>query len=191
GVGRDHYACPDVPLETRRFGRAVVLARLHDGVAMADAGGRAVENGYLPALRHLNRRPQEIISLLRIGRLEHRHTSRYGVSPVVLLVLAGSHARVIGGDDDERAAHAGVGDREERVGGDVEADVFHSAERARPAESRADGDFQRYLLVRGPLGLATELGEVLEDFGGRGAGVSGPERHARVPRRERDGFVAA
>src|ERR1039458_5965632 len=86
GVGRDHDASPDVPLETRHLGRAVVLARLHDGVAVADAGGRAVEDRYLPAFRHLDRRPQEIISLLRIRRLEHRHPSRYRVSPVVLLV---------------------------------------------------------------------------------------------------------
>src|ERR1035437_7418253 len=125
GVGRDHDASPDVPLEARRLGRAVILTGPHDGVTMADAGGRAIQDGYLPTLRHLDRRPEEIVSLRRIGWFEHRPPRRYRVSPVVLLVLAGGHARIVGGDDDERSAHAGVSDREERVGGHVETDVLH------------------------------------------------------------------
>ena len=191
GVGRDHHASPDVALEARGPGRFVGRARLHDGVAVADARRDPEQDRDLPALRHLDGREHEIIRLLRVGRFEHRQPGGDRVTPVVLFVLARSHARVIGGDDDQRAAHAGVGGGEERVGGHVEADVFHRAQRPRPAEGRADGHLQRHLLVRRPLGMAAQLGEVLQDFRGRRARVAGPERDARVPRRQRDGFVAA
>ena len=178
GVGRDHHPPPDVPLEARRLGRLVGRARLHHGVAVADARRDAEQHRDLPALRNLDGREHEIIRLLRVGRLEHRHAGRDRVTPVVLLVLARSHARIVGGDDDQRAAHAGVGGGEERVGGHVEADVFHRAQRPRPAESRADGDFQRHLLVRRPLGMPAQLGEVLQDFGGGRARDTRP----RAPR---------
>ena len=98
--------------------------------------------------------PRNGLPFLGNGQQEEELTaSRDRVTPIVLLILARSHARIIGGDDDQRAADAGVGSREERVGGYVEADVFHRAQRPRPAESRADGDFQRHLLVRRPLGM--------------------------------------
>jgi hypothetical protein len=39
--------------------------------------------------------------------------------------------------------------------------------------------------------MPTEFGEVLQDFRGWSPGVSSRERNARVPRGQRDGFVAA
>jgi hypothetical protein len=158
---------------------------------MTDARGHAEQDRDLPALRQLDGREHEIIRLLRVGRLEHRHPGGHRVTPVVLFVLAGGHARVIGGDDDQRAANPGVRRRKERIGGDVEADVLHRAESARPTEGRADGDFQGDLLVRGPLGMSTQLGEVLQDLRGRRARITGSQGDARVPRGQRDGFVAA
>ena len=191
GVGRDHHAPPDVPLEARGPGRVGGRARLHHGIAVADARRDPEQDRDPPALRHLDGREHEIISLLRIGRLEHRHAGRDRVTPVVLFVLARRHARIVRGDDDQRAAHAGIGGGKQRIGGHIQADVLHRAQRARSAEGRADGDLQRHFLVRGPLGMAAELGEMLQDFRGGRARVSGPERDAGVPRRQRDGFVAA
>ena len=121
------------------LGAPLVLARPHDGVAVADARRHPEQHRDLPALRHLDGRQHEIIRLLRVGRLQHRQPGRHRVTPVVLFVLARGHARVVGGDDDQRAAHAGVSGREQRVGGHVQADVFHRAQRPRPAEGRADG----------------------------------------------------
>ena len=98
---------------------------------------------------------------------------------------------IIGGNDDQRARHAGVGGGEQRVGGHVQAHVLHGAHRPRAAEGRADGHFQRHLLVGRPLGMAAEFGEGLEDFGRRRAGVTRAQGDAGVPGRQRDGFVAA
>ncbi len=40
---------------------------------------------------------------------------------------------IVGDQDHEAAANAGVREREERIGGDVEADVLHGDEHAPPA----------------------------------------------------------
>ncbi len=50
---------------------------------------------------------------------------------VVLLVLRGVHAGVVGGDHHEAGVDAGESERHEGVGGDVQADVLHGDQGAR------------------------------------------------------------
>ncbi len=177
---------------TRAFKSRTKLAALgvsrpgrgpHHGATVANPRGGAKQDGNLPALGNLDGGAQEIVSLLGVGRLEHGHAGGDGVTAVVLFVLAGVHARIIGGNDDQGAGHSGVGDGEERVGGDVQADVFHGGHGARAAKGRADGDLQRDFFVGGPLGAAAQLGKILQDFGRGRAGIAGAEGDARVPAR--------
>ena len=100
---------------------------------MADAHGRAHEHGDVEPLGELERLAREGERLGGVGRLEHGNAGERGVVARVLLVLRRVHAGVVGDEDDEAAAHAGVREREERVGGDVEPDVLHRDEHARPA----------------------------------------------------------
>ena len=101
--------------------------------------------------RTSQRREHEIVRFLGIRRLEHRHAGRDRVAPVVLLVLAGGHAGIVGGDDHQPAGDSGVGGGEERVRGDVQADVFHGGQGARAPEGGAERHFERDLFVGRPL----------------------------------------
>ena len=84
-----------------------------------------------------------------------------------------------------------MGHAEQRVGGDVEPHMLHGDERPRAGEGRADADFQGHLFIGRPLGVAAQLGEGFQNFRRRGAGITGPQPHARMQRRQRDGAVAA
>ena len=50
---------------------------------------------------------------------------RAGVVVRILLVLRGVHARIVGSENDEASANAGICSREQRVRRDVHADVLH------------------------------------------------------------------
>ena len=163
----------------------------NDRVAVADARGGTQQHRHLPPLGNLEGGKQEIVGFLRIGRLEHRHAGGDGVTAVVLLVLAGRHAGIVGGNDHQSARDAGVGRGEQRVGGDVQADVFHRGDGARAGKGDAERHFQRDLFIGRPLAVPAQFGEAFQDFGGRRAGVTGAERHAGITRGQRNGFVAA
>ena len=132
-----------------------------------------------------------VVTRSRIGRLQHRHSGGDGVAAVVLFVLAGGHAGIVRADDHQPARRAGVGDGEQRVGGHVESDVLHRHQRPAVGEGRADGDFERRLLVGRPLRTAALLVELIENFRRRSTGIPGPEVDAAVEGGHCDGFVAA
>ncbi len=132
-------------------------ARLHRCLRVADTRGDAEQHGNFPALRNFDGCEREVVSFLRVGRLQHRHSGGHGVTAVVLFVLARRHAGIIRRDHDQRADHAGMGRAEKRIGGHVEADVFHRDERPRAAVSHADADFERDFFVRRPLGFAADV----------------------------------
>ncbi len=161
------------------------------GLGMADPRGDAKQHRDAPALGDFDGRRREIVRLLRVGRLQHRHAGGDGVAPVVLLVLARGHAGVVGRDDDQRGGHAGVRGGEERVGGHVEADVLHRHQRARVAEGGAEGDLHRHLLIRRPLRPAAQFREAFEDLGGRGSRIARAQRDARIAGRQGNRLVAA
>ncbi len=56
------------------------------------------------------------------------------VIPIVLLILRGVHARVIGGHNDQPRLHARVGEGEEGISRHVQPDMLHGHERPRPRE---------------------------------------------------------
>jgi hypothetical protein len=72
-----------------------------------------------------------LVGFLRRGGLQHRHLGGAGVVPIVLLVLRGVHLGVVGHDHHDPALYTRVGQGEERVRGDVEADVLHGADAPR------------------------------------------------------------
>ena len=67
----------------------------------------------------------EVLGLRAVGRLQHRDLGELGVVAVVLLVLRAVQGRVVGGDQHQAALDARVRGGEERVGGHVDAHVFH------------------------------------------------------------------
>ena len=71
----------------------------------------------------------------------------------ILLVLRGVHTGVIGNNDDHAGVDAGVGCRKQRITGDVQTDVLHTAEAALAGHSGAECDFHGNLFVRRPFAV--------------------------------------
>ena len=190
-IGGDHHPPANIPLEACRPGRLGVRAGPHHRIAVAHAGGHPEQHRRPPPLGNLDGGEHEIIRLLRVGRLEHGNPRRHRVTPVVLLVLAGRHARIVRRHDDQRARHARIGRRKQRIGRHIQPHVLHRAQCSRPAKGRADRHLQRHLLVRRPLRMAAVFGEGLQDFSGRRAGIPRAQGHPCMPGGQRDGLIPA
>ena len=116
-----------------------------------------------------------------------------GIVPVVLLVLGRMEAGIVGGYHHQPAGHAGVGGGEQGVRGHIQAHMLHGGQAAGPADGAADGDFQRDLLVAGPLGVDIVFivcAQGFHDLGAGRAGIGGGDGHASLPGASGDGLVA-
>ena len=191
GVGRNHHSPADVVLEMGRPRWRIRRARPNDCPAVTHSRRQPQHDGDLPSFRNLHRLERKVVNLLRIRRFQHRHAGRHGVMPVVLLVLAGSQAGIVGGHHDQRTGHARVGRGKQRVGGNVQADVFHRGDGPRPRERHAQRNFESDLFVRRPLRVSADLREMFEDFRGRRARITRAQRHAGVQSRHRHRLIAA
>jgi hypothetical protein len=129
------------------------LTHLDDAAGVGNAGGESNEDRQVEFLGDGERPHRVVTALLAVRRAEDRHLGHETVEAVVLFVLGRVQARVISGYDDESAERADVGGREERVGGHVQADVLHRCESASPGYRGAERDFERHLLIGGPLGV--------------------------------------
>ena len=91
------------------------LAVFDDAAAMSDARRGAHDDGHL----HLMREPEgldgHVLHVLRRGRLQHGHAEQARKGAVVLLVLAGEQAGVVGVVDDQGAKDVHVADSAEGV----------------------------------------------------------------------------
>ena len=90
---------------------------------------------------------------------------------------------IVGDADDQSANRADVGQRHERVRGDVQPHVLHRDDRTRARQRGAGSDLQRDLLVRRPLAVDVFLVRArgLEDFRGRSSGVARGHGDAGFP----------
>ena len=111
----------------------------------------------------------------------------------VLLVLRAMNPGIVAHGEHQPAVHPDIGLRHERVGGDVEADMFHGGERAPAGKGGADRNIKRDLFVGRPLRvqvLSRIAGQGLENFGAGRAGIGGGDFHAGFPGAARDRFIA-
>jgi hypothetical protein len=104
------------------------------------------------------------VGFLGVGWFEHGNGGGDSIMTIILLILAGGHAGVVGGDYDEGAANAGVGGGEQGVGGHIQADMFHRSDSPSATKGGADGHFESHLFVGRPLGVSADFGEVFQDF---------------------------
>ena len=101
------------------------LAKLHQALGVADPGGGAVQHRRVEQLGHLAGQGHKVLALLGIAGLHHGDLGSPGIVAVVLLILRGMAAGIVGGDHDERAAHAHVAGGEQGVRRYVQAHHFH------------------------------------------------------------------
>ena len=191
GVLGEHDPLGRVADETGGERRPGHLSEPDRSLGVGDAGRRPQENGSVELLRQREGDPRELLCLLRVGGLEHGDLGRHRVMPVVLLVLGGVHFRVVRGDDDEPAPHAGVGRGEDRVRRHVDAHVLHGRKRPRAGHRGPEGDLHRHLFVGGPLRVHPLVpGEVLQDLRARRPGIGGGDLDPRFEGTAGDGLVS-
>ena len=144
---------------------------------MTDPGGGAVQHRRVEQLGHLAGQGHEVLALLGVAGLHHGDLGGPGIVAVVLLILGGMTAGVVGGDHDERSAHAHVTGGEQGVGGHVQAHHLHGAEGPGTGDGRAVGHLGGHLLVGGPLAVYVVLilGQIFQNFRAGGAGVGGTD----------------
>jgi hypothetical protein len=190
GIGRDHDPHRHVAFEMRLGQGLERRTRTDHGFGVTDARGQPQDDRDLPALRQLQPQPGEVIGLLRVDGFEHRQGGGTRIVPVVLFVLAGGHAGVVGRDHQQTAFDVGIGGGEQRIGGHIQPDVLHGDDGACTGEGAAEADLERDLFVRRPLRATAELVEGFQDLSGRCAGVSRPQPDSGMQCRQRDGIVA-
>lgn len=159
---------------------------------MRHARRGAEEHGNVELLGNAVGLTHEVQAFLRIGRLDHGQLRCAGIVAVILLVLGGVHAGIVCGDNDEAAADAVVGSRENGVCRNVDTDMLHRTEAAHTCKARAVGHFRCDLFVRRPLTVKriTILGQRLEYLRAGGTGISGTDFYAGFIGAARNGFVA-
>ena len=140
-------------------------APVEDALGVADPRGHPEQHRRTEFVRQTEGFDEEVIALLRIGRLEHGDARAHRVAPVVLFVLAGGHAGIVGGDHHHAPRRAGVGDGEEGICRHVEPHVLHGDEAPAVGQGHADAHFEGAFFVGSPFGGAAETGEFVEDLG--------------------------
>ena len=178
----------------RHFGRGKVgdpLTQFNDGLAVRDAGRGAEHDRCVVFLGKFEGELGELQALLRVARLQHRDLGGFGVVAAVLFVLRGMQFGVVCTDENQAPVDAGVGEREERVGSDVDADVLHGHQGPRADERRAYADLKGYLLISGPGRVDLLVADgVFQYLGGRGAGIGTGDFDPCLVGAPGNGFVA-
>ena len=190
GAGGHHNEFGDVLLigDGRVF---LPVGGLNDALRMRHAGTHLEKHGGIELLGKLVAELRERQRLRRVGRFEHRQLRRDGIVAGILLVLGRVHPRVVRHADEKSAAHAGVGQRKQRVGRDVQTDVLHAAEAAVSGEACAEGRFHGDLFVGRPFRVNFGIfGRTFRDFRAGRAGVAGDKAAARFKQAAGGGFVA-
>ena len=191
GVCRDHHIAFRVFFKVTCTGFAETAAAFQNALGVADAGGHAEQHRAAEFFCDFIGFDQEIVGFLAVGGFKHGDGGGDRVAAVVLFILAGSHAGIVGGDDDQTARSTAVSDGEERVGGDVQTDMFHRDQTAAVGISTADRHFESGLFVGSPFGRAAQLTEFIKDLGGGGAGIADAPVDSAVISGVGDGLVAA
>ena len=169
------------------------LAQLDLGARVADARRRAQKYGKFKFFGEVEGRLYHFVGFFGRRRVEDRKVRVLRKVARVLLRLRRPRPRVVRDGDDHAAFDAYVGEAHQRVGGDVEADLLHRADRARARVSAASGDFECGLLVDGPLhvhAFAAFADESFYDFSRRSAGIAGGQPEPRGERAERYRLVS-
>jgi len=150
--GGDAHAMADVPLVLGELLLRAISGG-HKALGVADAGGGTVQHGDVELLGDIEGGLHEVQAFLAVGGLHHGYLRGLGIVTVVLLVLAGVHGGIIGGDHHVALAHAVIRGGEHGVGGHVQAHMLHGAQRAGAGHGRTVGHLGGDLLVGGPFAV--------------------------------------
>ena len=163
-------------------------------VAVVDARRRPEKDRRMIFLRELERLLDHLIRLRDARRIEARHLCEARERARVLLRLRRDRPRIVGDEHDHAARDAEIREAHERIGRDVQPDLLHRHEGARPRIRRTRRRLEPRLLVRRPLDVHEPVPVLprdrLEHFRRRRARIAAHEIHACRERAESDGLIA-
>ena len=144
---------------------------------MGHPGGGAQQHRHIKALGDLKGRPGKVQTFLRIRRLQHGQPGGTGIVTVVLLILGGMHAGIVGGDDDEATAHAVVGRSKNGIRRHIDAHMLHGADASDAGDGSAVGHLRSHLFVGRPFAVKGVfiLGEGFKHLCAGRAGICGAD----------------
>ena len=154
-------------------------AQFHQASGVGDAGGQPQDHGRVKLLGQLIGELGKLLTLGRIGGLQHGDLGADGVIAAVLLVLGGVHAGIIGHSDHHAAVYADIGHGKKGISRYVQSHVLHSRKRTRAGKAGAGRHFHRHFLIGRPFALDLPIfGGGFRDFGTGSAGIAGGHTHA-------------
>ena len=161
---------------------------------MGQAGGGAENDWQAELFGEIKGQDGQVLEFLGVGRLDHGQAGELGVVAVVLLVLAGEEGGIVGVVDDQAGVDPDVGQGHERVGGDVEADVFEGGHGPDAGHGRPGHRLHGHLLVGRVLevetGLVPDLKEGVGHLGRGRARIRAGKGQPRLQGPADDGLVA-
>ena len=191
GLGPAQAARVAVARDRRAAAFVVLVADAHQRLLVRRLDAQAHHDRHVELLAQVEGQPRELVALLAVGRLEHRHAADAPEVAVVLLGHAAGHAGVAGEAHHEAAVDARVHGADERVGGHAGPSALHRREGADAAHGRPERHLVGDLLVGGPLGVdAVVPRQVGDDLGARRARIGRRHLHAGLPGAARHGLVA-
>ena len=136
---------------------------------VVDAGGRTQHDRLLEFSGQQQGFAGHVLGFLRRGGLEAGHPHKPCVRTVVLFILAGMAQRIVGAHQHETAGKPHIRCGEQRIGGHVDAHVFHRGHAHSPGKRRASAHFHSHFLVDGILhavsAARSEIVERVRDLG--------------------------
>ena len=181
----------------RHGARVGGIGHVEERGRVVDARGGPHDDGRAVALGQVEGGVHHGEALVGRGRIQHGHLREGGEAARVLLGLRRDGARVVGHEQHEAALHAHVVQAHERVGRHVEPHLLAGEQAARAGVGGAGQQFERRLLVGGPLHVHASRGagrvklrHRLDELGRRRAGVARRHAHARLERRVRERLVS-
>ena len=190
GVRRHHHVFCDV-LFIRLVGDLRPVFQFDEALRMRNARRQPQNNRRIVFFGNLKRQHGKILGFLTVGWFDDGAFRADRRQARILFVLRTENGRVVRNGDNEPRVHAGIYGGKQRIGGDIQTDVFHGNDGPRPLQRRTERDFERHLFVGRPFAVHVVIPrEFLRDFRRRRAGISSRHLYAAFVRAARDGEIS-
>ncbi len=120
---------------------------------MGNPRGGAQHHRGIELLRKLQANAGHFVGFLRVRRVKQGHLGKFGIVATVLFVLRRMHARIIGDHQHQTGVDAGVGQSQQGIGGDIDADMLHGGQGTTAGNGSTNSRFEGDFFVGGPFAV--------------------------------------
>ncbi|OQB56713.1 MAG: hypothetical protein BWX99_00498 [Deltaproteobacteria bacterium ADurb.Bin151] len=162
----------------------------NDGFGMRNSGGCSEKDRSIEFFTDFKGIFDKVFGLLWIGRLQHGNFGEFRVIAVILFVLRTVHRGIIGTDDYQRSLNARVADGKNRVGGNIDTDMFHYSQCFCTTQGSSDCNLHGDLFIGGPFGINSIIfDKFFHDLRAGSSGISCGKSHTCFINTAGNGFV--